>query len=150
MKLNRHISILLAVLILGSNIGLAFNVHYCKGEISSVSLAYKQQEPCNPHHESNHDDDKHDADKKACCAAKAENHKECCKDDVVKLQDKNEGKLIVKSLQLDLGAFCAAEEWKPVQFYYTAQVAQKDAPSFYCESHAPPLFKLYCRYILYA
>ncbi|MBD2001698.1 hypothetical protein [Trichocoleus sp. FACHB-40] len=135
---------------MASNIGLVLNVHYCKGEVSSVTLAYRQQEPCNPHHESEEHKHQHKADNKACCAIKAENHKKCCKDDVVKLQDKNEGKVIVKSLQLDLGAFCVAEEWKPSQFYYTVPVAVKDSPSFYCESHAPPLFKLYCKYILYA
>lgn len=148
MKLNRHISIILAVLILASNIGLAVNVHYCKGEVSSVSFAYKIQEPCNPHHEEGHNHN-HDADK-ACCSVKADDHKKCCKNDLVKLQDENDGKVIVKSLQLDLGTFCSLSEWKPLHFYYTVPVAKKDIPSFYCESHAPPLFKLYCRYILYA
>lgn len=147
MRFNRHISIVLAVLILASNIGLALNVHYCKGEISSISFAYKIQEPCNPHHETKQGH-KHDA-KKACCAIK-DNHKKCCKDDVVKLQDENAGKVIAKSLQLDLGTFCTFEEWRPLHVYYTNPVAKKETPSFYCDSHAPPLFKLYCRYILYA
>ncbi|RZJ74479.1 MAG: hypothetical protein EOO45_08450 [Flavobacterium sp.] len=140
MKFNKHINILLALLILASNIGLALNVHYCKGEVSSVSLAYRLVEPC---------EDKHDPEKKACCASAGENHKTCCKDDIVKLQDKTDN-IIVKSLQLDLAAFCAFIEWKPVQFYQQSGIVVKDVPSFYCESHAPPLFKLYCQYTFYA
>ncbi len=147
MKINRHISILLSLLILVSNIGLALNVHYCMGQVSAVTLAYKLQEPCNDHHTHGHE--KHEP-KKACCSAKADEHKSCCDDDVVKLQDKSEGKVIVKSLQLDLGSFCAINEWKPVQFYELAEADAQQILSFYCEANAPPLFKLYCRYIFYA
>lgn len=140
MKLNRHISILLAMLILVSNVGLAFNVHYCHGEVSSVSLAYKIQEPCNDHH---------DKSEKSCCAAADESHKKCCDNDIVKLEDKSDN-IIVKSFQLDLAAFCQISEWKPVQFYSEVPVGKEQSPSFYCEANAPPLFKLYCQYIFYA
>jgi len=138
------------VLILASNIGLALNVHYCAGKVASVALSYKQEEPCNDHHKQAPNKHHDHAEKKACCAAKAENHKKCCKDDVVKLQDKSDGKVIVKSLQLDLSAYTAVTEWKPSKVFYKAPALVAQAPSFYCESHAPPLFKLYCRYILYA
>lgn len=140
MKLNRHISILLAMLILVSNVGLAFNVHYCHGEVSSVSLAYKLEEPCNDHHKE---------DKKSCCATAGESHKKCCDNDIVKLEDKGDN-IIVKSFQLDLAAFCQISEWKPVQFYDEVPVGKEQSPSFYCEANAPPLFKLYCQYIFYA
>lgn len=148
MKLNRHISILLTILILASNIGLAFNVHYCGEKISSVSLAYKVQEPCNDHHKKTAH--KHEHETKACCAAASEAHKSCCKNDLVKLEDKSVSKVIVKTLQLDLSTFCEVAQWNPALYYIPVPVLTKDTPSFYCESHAPPLFKLYCRYILYA
>lgn len=142
MKLNRHISIVIAMLILVSNMGLAFNVHYCHGEVSSVSFAYKIEEPCNDHHK--------EAEEKSCCAAVGESHKKCCENDLVKLQD-NTDNIIVKSFLLDLGAFCLINEWKPVQQFYTeALLIEKESPSFYCEANAPPLFKLYCQYIFYA
>ena len=38
MNFRKHICILLAVLLLVSNVGFAFNVHYCGDEIASVSL----------------------------------------------------------------------------------------------------------------
>ncbi len=140
MKLNRHISVLLTALLLMSNLGLAFNVHYCHGEVSSVSFAYRADEPCS---------DVHEAETESCCAAAGESHEKCCENDIVKLQDKSDN-IIIKSLQLDLGTFCTVSQWQPFQFYYTAPVAKQENPSFYCEANAPPLFKLYCQYILYA
>ncbi|WP_159800145.1 hypothetical protein [Flavobacterium sp. MK4S-17] len=141
MKPNKHIGILLAFLILFCNTGMALNVHYCHGEVSSVSFSYKLQDPCNTIHEKQ--------EEKTCCAAAGESHKKCCDNDIVKLQD-NTDNIIVKSLQLDLSAFCAATEWNPVAFYTEHAIVKKDFPSFYCESNAPPLFKLYCKYIFYA
>jgi len=46
MNFKKHINILLAMLILVSNVGLAFNVHYCEGKISGISFNYKVEEPC--------------------------------------------------------------------------------------------------------
>jgi hypothetical protein len=116
------------------------------GEVSSVSLAYKLQEPDNEHHLHKH----HKTDKKTCCKAINNDHKSCCDNNLVKLQDNSDGKVIVKSLQLDLGAYCAVNEWIPVRFFeHVPQHAQQQA-SFYCEANAPPLFKLYCQYIFYA
>ncbi|OYQ36907.1 hypothetical protein CHU92_09150 [Flavobacterium cyanobacteriorum] len=146
MMIRKYIATIISVLILVSNIGLALNVHYCMGSVSSVSLAYKVDEPENGHHGHKHDK----AGKMACCKTSDKGHKSCCENDFVKLQDKNEGKVIVKSLQFDLDAFCRMAEWKPVPFYQQPPAIQQQVTSFYCEANAPPLFKLYCRYIFYA
>jgi len=140
MKLRRYIGIILTTLILFSNIGLALNVHYCHGQLASVALAYKKDACASPKQK----------EIKSCCAKAAVKGKGCCKSHIVKLQDKNDSTLI-KSLQLDLGAFCAVSELKPSALYYSeVALAKKETPSFYCDSHAPPLFKLYCQYIFYA
>jgi len=141
MKFNKHIGILLTFLILASNMGFALNVHYCHGEISSVSLAYRADAPCGAKEKKE--------SKKGCCAAK-ENNKKCCKNNLVKLKNDKADNIIVKSLQLDLSAFYTVEEWKPVAFAAEAPIVTAQNPSFYCEAHAPPLFKLYCQYIFYA
>jgi hypothetical protein len=142
MKINRHISILIAMLILVSNVGLAFNVHYCHGKVSSVTLTYRLDEPCDVNKEK-------EEDASSCCSAKIDNHKKCCKNDIVKLKDKSDN-IIVKSQQLDFAAFYTVNEWKSVQPSCEVPFAVKEIPSFYCEANAPPLFKLYCQYIFYA
>jgi len=138
MKLSKHISILLTLLIVFSNIGLALNVHYCHNKVSGISLAYK----------TTHCEKK--AEPASCCAKAAKADKKCCKSHLVKLQDKADH-VIVKSLALDLAAFYPVEDWNPSQLLYSdAPFVLKENPSFYCDSHAPPLFKLYSQYIFYA
>jgi len=138
MKPVKHISIILTFLILFSNIGLALNVHYCHNRVSGISLAYKTG-----HCEKN-------AAPKSCCSMAAKADKKCCKSQVVKLQDKTDH-VLASQLVLDLDAFYPEPNWSLFQIAYSAApFAIKENPSFYCDSHAPPLFKLYCQYIFYA
>lgn len=145
MSLRKHISIILSSLVLFANIGLAINVHYCHEEVTAVSFAYKVTKPLEQHAD-NHKKE----EGKSCCGHKSDNHKKCCKNDVVKLQDKTD-QAIVKSFQLDLGAFYTVSLWAPAASASTeAPAITKESPSFYCESNAPPLYKLYCQLVLYA
>lgn len=138
MKPAKHISILLTLLIVFSTLGLSLTVHYCHDKVSGISLAYK----------ADHCEKK--AMPKSCCAMAAKANKKCCKSHIVKLQDKSD-QVLVKSLTLDLAAFYPVADWKPSQLLYSiVQLTIKENPSFYCDAHAPPLFKLYCQYILYA
>ncbi|QYJ67179.1 HYC_CC_PP family protein [Flavobacterium litorale] len=140
MQIKKYISLILSFLILVANMGLMLNVHYCKGQISEVTFAYEAQGPCNEHHKVN-----------SCCGIVAqENHKSCCKNDVVELDDTTEDIILVKSLQLDLASFCPINEWKSVAFYGNTPCVNKQATVYYCAPNAPPLFKLYCSYMLYA
>lgn len=142
MQIKKYISTLLTMLILVSSMGLALNVHYCHGKVSSINFAYRKAEPCNGHK---------DEKKAHACGVEKDSHKKCCKDDLVKLKDTKSDNILSKSLQLDLGAFCLSEEWNPNTLYLTtASIVTKDTPSFYCESNAPPLYRLYCQYIFYA
>jgi len=141
MQFKRYIGTLLSALILFSNIGLALNVHYCHGSVSAITLSYSQKDACA---------EKAATTKGACCAAANESHKSCCKNSIVKLQDKTDT-AITKSLQLDLGVFYAVDVYNPLTvFYDNAPVSVKCNPSFYADSNAPPLYKLYCQYVLYA
>jgi hypothetical protein len=144
MNIRKHISIILSSLILFANVGLALNVHYCHNTLTTVSITYKVTESGTAHHHNQADETK------SCCKKVPESNKQCCKNNVVKLQDKADT-AIVKALQLNLGAFYTVSEWKPSQLFATKITAgKKENPSFYCESNAPPLYKLYCQYVLYA
>ena len=135
MQFRKGTSILLALFILFSNLGLAFNVHYCQNKIASVSVNYEFSETC-------------DAPITSCCAAE-NNHKKCCSDKVVKLEKKSDN-ILVKSLQLDLHSFIVGElNWGP-NFNSVASVDSNQMIDFYCDSNAPPFYKLYCQLVFYA
>ena len=71
MNFKKCTSVLMAFYLLVSTSGFAFNVHYCEGEIASISSIFKMEEPCEmeePHEE------------KTCCALVADDHSSCCSD----------------------------------------------------------------------
>ena len=83
MKFKNNISIFLAILVLVSNIGLAFNVHYCGGQIASVSFDSVKTE-------------------KSCCKKLASKKNSCCKDKTIVIQKKGDNGIVnYFSFQLD-------------------------------------------------
>ena len=148
MVFKKHISFLVALLVLVSNSGLAFNVHYCEGKIASISSIFSEEEICEPSAgelikqiPDNFED--------TCCAKPEVTHKECCSDKKINLKNKTE-KIIIKTLALD---------FQPVYFTsYNFSLSPVTAVEnsidkvleFYCEANAPPLYKLYCQLTFYA
>ncbi|PVX45195.1 hypothetical protein C8C85_0974 [Flavobacterium sp. 103] len=134
MKFKRHISIFLAVLLLVSNVGLAFNVHYCGGEISSVSLNSTL-----PSMQS----------EKGCCEKKVVSKKDsCCKDKKILIQKKVDNG-IVKSFSFQFDYVFLAPEFHAVVFKAVPSFKNNQSLTYYCDANAPPLFKLYSQYLLY-
>ena len=133
MNIKRCISLFLAFLLLVSNVGFAFNVHYCGGEIASISvnrIALQQV-------------------KKGCCAKKVEKEDSCCKDKVVNFQKKSDN-TILKVFSIDSPFYFIIEEVQIIVFSSNENLKNSQATSYFCDANAPPLFKLYSQYIFYA
>ena len=135
MNFRKHISIVLAALILLANLGLSFAVHYCKDEIASVSFQYQEDEPCVE-------------EPKSCCA-KENSHDSCCSNKIIKVEKKTDD-VLVKTLQLDLEQAVFNSDWKPSFVAFSSGIDSSNGVVFYCDSHAPPLYKLYCQLVFYA
>jgi hypothetical protein len=133
MRFKKHISILLAFFLLVSNVGLAFDVHYCGKEIASVSLKtdYSSQNS-----------------EKKCCD-KVEKKSPCCKDKVVHFQKKSDN-VLIKAFSLNADVPFLIKEWNPIVFSKGIIFKSFENNSYYCDAHSPPLFKLYSQYIFYA
>ena len=132
---RKHISIVLASLVLLANLGLSFTVHYCKDEIASVSFQYQEDEPCVE-------------DVKSCCA-KEDTHDSCCSNKLIKVEKKTDD-ILVKTFQLDLEPTVFAADWKPNFVAFESENTISNEVAYYCDSHAPPLYKLYCQLVFYA
>lgn len=138
MKFKKHISILLAFILLVSNVGFAIDVHYCGGQIASVKPAFwKEVAP----------------QETSCCPPKAtasvEKKDSCCKDKVFKFQKKSENTTVTSIAFLPHFVFLF-EEWKPIVFQTISNFKNSEITSYYCDANAPPLFQLYHQYIFYA
>ena len=134
MNFRKHISIVLASIVLLANLGLSFAVHYCKDEIASVSFQYQEDEPCVE-------------EAKSCCA-KEVSHDSCCSNKLIKVEKKTDD-ILVKTFQLDLEQVVLNVDWKPNFVAFESVIDSSNEVAFYCDSHAPPLYKLYCQFTLF-
>lgn len=139
MNLKKHIALLLAFFLLVSNSGMALNVHYCGNKIAGVSTVFSKEEVCEI--PVSKDD--------SCCAKVETNHKKCCSDKEVNLDDDTE-KIVIKSFSIDFDSSFIINEWQPVLFDDVAFQTHSQFIDYYCEANAPPLYKLYSQYIFYA
>lgn len=133
MVLKKHISIFLTFFLLASNLGLAFNVHYCDGEIASVTLSTAPSS----------------AEKVDECCGIVEKDSQCCNDKVIKAELKAD-QIIVKTLSFDASFIPVTDCWKPQFFAQNTNFKQRDTFTYYCDAHAPPLYLLYSQYTFYA
>ena len=130
----------MAILLLVSNTGLAFNVHFCEGKIASVSSVYNVEEVCEM---------KAEPDDKGCCTQKSKDHKDCCQDKVVDLQDDSK-EVIIKTISFQFDIPVVIPDWKPLVFRSLTALKKDRAVAYCCDANAPPLYKRYNQYIFYA
>jgi hypothetical protein len=133
MVFRKHIGVLLAILILVSNVGLAFNVHYCGGKLASISLNADIPEL------------QKEGD---CCLKKAIKKESCCKDKKIVFQKKAIDK-VFKSFSFQLDATFIVPEYQSTFFKAVPSFKKNTLLSYYCDANAPPLYKLYSQYLLY-
>ncbi len=133
MNIKKCTSLFLAFLLLVSNVGLAFNVHYCGEEIASVSLNTIVSQTT----------------EKGCCEKIVAKKDSCCKDKVVNFQKKSDN-AIIKAFSFDSHFSFLIQEWQTIVFSSNKNFKSTQTAAYFCDANAPPLFKLYSQYIFYA
>jgi len=139
-SITKSLSLIFAMLIFASQSGMAFNLHYCKGALATISLG-DASEVCDL------------ADNaKACCKKNTEStHKNCCKDSNINLDDISSADVITKSLNFEFSAFYIVTNlYSFSNFLFNFKETTPQFCFFNFASNAPPLYKLYCKFILYA
>ncbi|OXB05830.1 HYC_CC_PP family protein [Flavobacterium pectinovorum] len=132
MNLKKCTGLFLAFLLLVSNIGFAFDVHYCGGKIASVSLNTTASV----------------SSEKKCCGA-SEKKSSCCKDKVVHFEKKSDDATI-KIFFFQIAFSAIIQEFKPIAFLSIPIFKSNQIISYYSDANAPPLYQLYQQYIFYA
>jgi hypothetical protein len=133
MDIKKCTSLFLAFLLLVSNVGLAFNVHYCGKEIASVSLKTIVSH----------------STEKGCCEKIVTKKDSCCKDKVVNFQKKSDNATI-KAFSFNPQFPFLIQELQTIVFSSNTNFKNTQTASYFCDANAPPLFKLYSQYIFYA
>ena len=138
MNLKRHISIFLALFILLVNSSASLVLHYCHDQIASISLAYQDNKV-----ESSAKED-------SCCAADDKSDdKSCCSNQEIKV-DKKIDYSILKGFQFNVLAVTFVNEIPSLFSEVDVLSSNKKILDYYCDSNAPPFYKLYSQLIYYA
>ncbi|TRX42221.1 HYC_CC_PP family protein [Flavobacterium restrictum] len=134
MNAKKSISLFLALFLLVSNMGFAFNVHYCGDSIASVSLktAFPSLKI-----------------EKGCCEKVVSKKDSCCKDKVFHFQKKSEN-ATVKVFFFEFPSVFIVPQSYPFVTIGTSSFHKNQPTSYCCDANAPPLFQLYSQYIFYA
>lgn len=138
MNFKRHISVFLALFILLVNSSASLVLHYCHDQIASISLVYQENKVVDS------------ADEDSCCASdEIEEEGSCCSNEEIKV-DKKIDYSILKGFQFNVLA--VHFENKMPSFFSEEDVlsANKKILDYYCDSNAPPFYKLYSQLIFYA
>lgn len=132
MNFRKQISLFLAFFLLVSNLGLAFNVHYCDNEIASVSINSNSKEI-----------------EKDCCG-KVERESKCCKNKIIKSVEKSD-QITSKVVSFDFNCNLVFNKCNPLVFFNVKYLDKTDnSLVYYSEANPPPLYLLYSQYIFYA
>lgn len=138
MNFKRHISIFLALFILLVNSSASLVMHYCHDQIAYISLVYQENKIADS------------ATEDSCCASDDKtDDKSCCSNEEIKV-DKKIDYSILKGFQFDFLAVTFVNEIP--SFFNEEDVlsSNKKILDYYCDSNAPPFYKLYSQLIYYA
>lgn len=126
MILKKSISVFLAYMLLVSNLGIAFNIHYCGNSITEISAVPKPE-------------------MKSCCGGSA---KKCCANKIISVRKTSEN-TISKSVVIDVPVILPLIV---TPAFTSADKLSQSFPryAFGHNCHAPPLYKLYSQYLFYA
>jgi hypothetical protein len=118
-----------------ANLSLSFSVHYCNDEIASISFLYQNEEPC--------------IDEQTACCAKQNTHDSCCSNKQTQVE-RITGDVLIKTFHFNLQFDILNAVWHPNFILNTSESFTSTISFYYFDSHAPPLYKLYCQLVLYA
>ena len=135
MLFRKHINILLATLILLANLSLSFSIHYCNDEIASISFQYQNEEPC--------------IDEQTACCVKQYTHDTCCSNKQTQVESIT-GDVLIKTFNFNVQLAILSAIWNLNFILNTSESVTSTTSFYYFDSHAPPLYKLYCQVVLYA
>lgn len=134
MNFKKCTNLFLAFLMLVSNSGLTFNVHYCGNEIASISLKINEQS----------------LDLETNCCGIAEEESNCCNDKLFQIQETSD-KFQENITKIEFNAIVIETQNKFVDIFEKPNFKVSKASIFYpFLDNLPPIYKRNCQLIFYA
>lgn len=137
MRFHKHIAVFLAVYYFSISAGFAVNLHFCGGELESISTVLTEV-VCEK-----------EAVIAKCCSKKKKSANGCCDDSVIDLTEVDDETTLHSDVFLVSSPAIITNYPKLFRQIVSKQKIQA-LPYYTFQSNAPPLYKLYCTYIYYA
>ena len=139
MNLKKHISIFLALFIFLVNSSASLVLHFCNDQIAYVSLVYQNNKLIDS------------ASSDSCCASDSIETEEegCCSNEEISTEKKIDNS-ILKDFQFNFSALHFLNETPEFYGKTACFYSNKKNVDYYCNSNAPPFYKLYSQFIFYA
>lgn len=138
MPLKQYIcSVFLTVALFFSNLGLAVTIHYCGEDIEKIAFGYGYDASC-----------EHNEIEKSCCKEEKKSKKDCCSDQIIEQQNDD---IVVQNFTLQFAPCLLSNAIDiPVLNYAEPSVENQQIFEYSIQANAPPLYKLYHQFLLYA
>lgn len=138
MNFKKHISIFLALFLLLVNSSASLVMHFCHDQIAYISLVYQDNKLVDT------------AEEDSCCASTdVSEEKSCCTNEEIKV-DKKIDYSILKGFQFDFTAVPFETQTLSFLPRFETEVIHQKITEYYCDSNAPPFYKLYSQFVFYA
>lgn len=138
MNFKKHISFFLALFLLLANSSASLVMHFCHDQIAYISLVYQDNKLVDT------------AEEDSCCAtAVVSEEKSCCSNEEIKV-DKKIDYSILKAFQFDFTAVPFEIKTPSAITPVEGNALVLKITDYYCDSNAPPLYKLYSQLVFYA
>lgn len=135
MSFKKLIALNLSIVILALSFGLTLSVHFCHENVSGVAIAVNKLES-------------KITSEKDCCSH-SEKKDSCCSNKIVKLDKKID--LNFSNQYVFVPLFLQTIKYVQKGVFLHEEVVYKERKEIaFCQSNAPPKYKLFCKLVLYS
>lgn len=142
--IKNYFVLLLSFVFICLNTGLTLNMHYCQGELESVTSVFQQSETCCAASDQN----KTSIENHSCCVSVVDDHDNCCSNDVFFIKDTVE-KINSSVLDTNFQKILQSYHNNRNIIHFKKQLNRVFKLFYSFQSNAPPLYNLYCRFVYF-
>lgn len=146
MKMQKYIRILLALVLIVSNLSVAFSMHLCQGSVEKIKLNHLDNEKCKMEVKSSCCSDKKEVNH--CETKSDEKNDDCCQD--LSLSDEIKTQQIVPVFKISPITFDENQVY--ISFDFPDEITSISTLKFldsYIDSNAPPIYILHSQLVIY-
>ncbi len=131
--INKLTNIFLTFLLLVSNTGMSFNVHFCADVVASITI----------------NSDLNVQEIEDDCCGITEEQSQCCDDKVIVVEKKSD-QIVIKSSSFETSIFLLVTNNDVLEIVSKVNFKRLTTSNYICNANSPPIFERNCQLVFYA